>query len=99
MFCILLLLGECECSSCLLEGSLTTDFQFLVFSQIRFPHGPEYPIGAISNFYKKSRMYSNKMVNLVSTTPAINDSNFDTESFSIYCLEAAKNVNIKVYAG
>ncbi len=30
--------------------SLTQDFQLLVFSQISFPHGPEYPVGAMSNF-------------------------------------------------
>jgi hypothetical protein len=36
------------------KGSLTQDFEHLFLSQISFPHGPEYPIGTISNFYKHS---------------------------------------------
>ncbi len=31
----------------------------MFLSQISFPHGPEYPHGATSNFYKNSRLYSN----------------------------------------
>ncbi len=43
----------------ILKGSMTRDFQLLVFvSQIRFPSGPDYPIGAISIFSENSRIYS-----------------------------------------
>ncbi len=42
-----------------IKGSLTQDFQLLYFSQTSFPHGPEYPIGAISIFYENSWTYPN----------------------------------------
>jgi hypothetical protein len=49
---ILLPLGRVK--SHIVKGSLTRDFQLLVFSRIIFPPDPEYPIKAISNFYENS---------------------------------------------
>jgi hypothetical protein len=39
------------------KGSLTRDFRVQVFSLISFPRAPEYPIGAIANFYTNLRRY------------------------------------------
>jgi hypothetical protein len=66
-----------------LKGSLTRDFQPLV--QVSVSHGPKYPIGAISNCYENSQIYSNvKVIHaLVSTTPADNEKNFETKFFHI----------------
>ncbi len=37
-----------------LEGVCHEIFSLLFLPQISFPHGPEYPFGSISNFYKNS---------------------------------------------
>ncbi len=44
----------------LLKGNLTPDFLLLFYLQISFLQGP---VGAISNFYKKLRIYLNVKVN------------------------------------
>jgi|LakMenEpi03Aug12_release.lakeMendotaPanAssembly.Ray.scaffolds.fasta_scaffold331242_1 hypothetical protein len=41
----------------LLKESLTPDFCYQVFFMNQFPCALEYPIGAISNFYKNSQRY------------------------------------------
>jgi hypothetical protein len=41
-----------------LKGSLTWVFWLKVFLWISFPLAPEYPMGAIWNFYENSRRYS-----------------------------------------
>ncbi len=40
------------------KGSLTRDFRVQVFLWISIPRAPEYPIGAIVNFYENLRRYS-----------------------------------------
>jgi hypothetical protein len=47
-----------QCKSPIVKGSLTRDFQLLVFSQIIFPHDSEYPSEAISNFYENPLIYN-----------------------------------------
>jgi hypothetical protein len=66
-----------------------TRFSASIFLQISFPYCPEYPIEAISIFYTNFRIYSNVQYStrIVLSTPAFNETNFETESFSIFCLE------------
>ncbi len=68
----------------LLKGVWHEIFSVWFFSQIIFPHGPEYPTGGISNFYENSRIYWN-----VNRTPANTWESFcGRKSFYIFCLKA-----------
>jgi hypothetical protein len=60
------------------------------FRQSVSPHGLVYPIIALSNFNNNSPIYSKVKDNysLVSTTLARNEKSSETESFSIFCLDA-----------
>jgi hypothetical protein len=72
-----------------LKGVWHEIFSFLFLSQISFPHGPKYPVEAISNFYENSRIYSN--VRLIT---GINDNGdkwvkfLRQNRFPKFCLEA-----------
>jgi hypothetical protein len=54
-----------------LKGVWHETFSFWFLSQINFPHGPEYPVRAISNCYENSRIFVCKGQSPVSMTPAI----------------------------
>jgi hypothetical protein len=61
------------------------------FSQISFPSGPEYQIGAISNVNENSRFYSKVKVNNQCQRHwplAIKGQIFEIEIFPILCLDA-----------
>ncbi len=60
------------------KGSLPRDFR-LIFSMHRFPLGPEYPTGAITNFYENSQdIFATLRLSRVSLTLVISCSLNDT---------------------